>query len=320
MKLESAIELRDELISQFKLEPKLTRSPSTGLGFRTRRQVAPPRIAIGISPTDVQEDDYLIAVRDQQQDASAREIIDQITSRCRGEVDYRQMSILSPRSANLGLIRPLVIGASISNENVTSGTIGLFVKRPNSSKRYLLSNSHVLVDDRSSSSLVIQPGSSEKVPGKNRVATLADWISVTVGSVNYIDAAIAEIDPSIKDNGNILASGQPIQGLAEVQGPGIHVSKNGRTTGLTHGLTRGFGLGNISVEWDNGVASFSDVFESYSANGNFSAGGDSGSLIYDKQNRGVGLLFAGGEELNTGLDITYAIPLTTVLKALNVVI
>ncbi|WWW36995.1 hypothetical protein V8017_09795 [Stenotrophomonas rhizophila] len=318
MKLQTAIALRDELINEFALRPTFANSPSMGPGFRARRSTPPPSIALGIAPADAKDDDYIIAIRDQQQDSEAQELIGMLVSRCRGEVDLRKMSILQLRNVNVEQVRPLEIGFSVSNANVPSGTIGLFVNRPNCKERYLLSNYHVLVDEYFSSTVITQPGSDEKTGGHDDVATLADFVPISVGGVNFVDAAIARIDKSVSNQRNILASGVPIQGVSNVQAGHIRVSKNGRTTGLTHGLTRGFGLNNLSVAWGSGVAFFNDVFEVYSPRSDFSAGGDSGSLIYNEYNEGVGLLFSGGIELSTGHDITYAIPLTSVLNALNV--
>ncbi len=51
----------------------------------------------------------------------------------------------------------------------------------------------------------------------------------------------------------------------------------------------------------------------------FSDGGDSGSLIFNEDNEGVGLLFAGGDSGGTnGMGLTYANPLRTVLDSLKV--
>ncbi len=53
--------------------------------------------------------------------------------------------------------------------------------------------------------------------------------------------------------------------------------------------------------------------------GAFSEGGDSGSLVVDADLKGVGLLFAGGEQGGSnGKGLTYANPLKNVLDALKV--
>jgi len=51
----------------------------------------------------------------------------------------------------------------------------------------------------------------------------------------------------------------------------------------------------------------------------FSGPGDSGSLIVNAERRGIGLLFAGGDQGGTnGKGLTYANPLRAVLDALEV--
>ena len=53
----------------------------------------------------------------------------------------------------------------------------------------------------------------------------------------------------------------------------------------------------------------------------FSRGGDSGSLIVDHEVRGIGLLFAAGDQGGpNGIGLTFANPLCAVLEALKVVL
>ena len=94
------------------------------------------------------------------------------------------------------------------------------------------------------------------------------------------------------------------------------VGKTGRTTDLTQGTIRATGV-SINVNYgEAGVAHFRDQFSVRSTNAqNFSAGGDSGSIVWQWNSRlsPVGLLFAGGggttfcnrmSRVVTALDIT----------------
>jgi hypothetical protein len=71
----------------------------------------------------------------------------------------------------------------------------------------------------------------------------------------------------------------------------------------------------INVAYGGGrVATFADQIAIQASSGNFSAGGDSGSLIWtwDSARRPVGLLFAGGG------NVTFANKIGRVLTALDI--
>lgn len=88
------------------------------------------------------------------------------------------------------------------------------------------------------------------------------------------------------------------------------MKKSGRTTGLTHSTISYVGV-NVTVRYDGGRAYFTDQF--FVSRGDFSAGGDSGSLIVtdDAAANPVGLLFAGSS------SDTIANPIHSVLTQLG---
>ena len=81
-----------------------------------------------------------------------------------------------------------------------------------------------------------------------------------------------------------------------------------------------FELDNIVVSYDIGNLRFDNQIEVEGTGTKaFSDGGDSGSLIFDEGNLGVGLLFAGGDSGGSNdKGLTYANPLKAVLDALKV--
>jgi hypothetical protein len=96
----------------------------------------------------------------------------------------------------------------------------------------------------------------------------------------------------------------------------MNVGKTGRTTQLTHGIITDCNA-TIRVNYGGGrVALFSDQITIRGIGGGFSAGGDSGSLIWtwDARRNPVGLLFAGGG------DFTFANKIPRVLAALDITI
>ena len=91
----------------------------------------------------------------------------------------------------------------------------------------------------------------------------------------------------------------------------MDVQKYGRTTGFTQGEVYLIDA-TVIVRYDSGFARFVDQI--IITPGNFSSGGDSGSLIVDLNNRPVGLLFAGSS------SYTIANHIDNVLSSFNVAI
>lgn len=128
------------------------------------------------------------------------------------------------------------------------------------------------------------------IPSKSRVRSLP------VGAVrqpypNLVDAALAyPIDLAVVDDSIInLGSTQGVRDL----NLGDSVSKSGRTTETTHGRVVGID-GDFQVEYDGKVARFVNQIVIRASKGNFSDGGDSGSVILTTDGYFGGLLFAGG--------------------------
>lgn len=210
--------------------------------------------------------------------------------------------------------RPPFPGISIGHFKVTAGTLGCFVK-DSANKIYILSNNHVLANSNKAkiSDVILQPG---KLDGgrkaKDVIAMLSDFKVIEFNKPNNMDAAIAEIvdelDPIylINQKNKIKSSVLPQNGMK--------VEKFGRTTGHTKGRITTRNL-DLKVDFDGKDIEFQDQFEIKGNNGSmFCDGGDSGSLIFEKDTfKAVGLLFAGTED-----GTTFATPIKQVLKQLSV--
>jgi hypothetical protein len=123
---------------------------------------------------------------------------------------------------------------------------------------------------------------------------------------NLVDAACARvIDPD-------LAEEDTIAGVRDFQ-LGDSVEKRGRTTEKTFGRIEGV-YADAKVQYSAGTATFTDQYLIRGDSGDFSAGGDSGSAIYDLDGYLGGLLFAGGG------GVTLANRITHVLAALGGVV
>lgn len=145
-------------------------------------------------------------------------------------------------------------------------------------------------------------------PDQNHPAlgALAEWQAVSPSAPNRVDAALLDslidgfhtIAPDILDIGEL----DPTPATADVDLPACKV---GRTTGLTCGRCTETGAA-VRVHYADFDAIFvdQDVFRADS--GDFSAPGDSGSLILCRQmHRPLALLFAGGGALTIGNPIRH---------------
>ncbi len=208
-------------------------------------------------------------------------------------------------------------GDSVGHFNITAGTLGCIATLVgNIQDRYILSNNHVLADENRAAigDAIYAPGPYDGGLPINTIADLSDFQAIDfAGHPNYVDAAIAKlIDP--------LSVPPLIPNIGRVANPPASVvlyqsvRKKGRTTRHTVGIVTDLSA-SIRVGYDSGVAMFEDQIGITGAGGDFSAGGDSGSLIVDAITlRPIGLLFAGGGGL------TFANPIDKVLARFDATI
>lgn len=214
--------------------------------------------------------------------------------------------------------RPLRPGLSVAQCAVTAGTIGGFVVLDGDDRRYVLSNNHVLADsDRAApGSAVLQPGSADGGTAADAVGELATVVPLQLATPNLADAALALLADDVEVEA--LYPGGAITTTAPADDDMV-VEKVGRTTGLTRGVVTAIELDGVAVGYPGGVVVFDDQVEVTGSAGAFSAGGDSGSLVYDPVARAaVGLLFAGSERGGpAGTGLTFCNPVDPVLEALG---
>ncbi|SFD89427.1 hypothetical protein [Blastococcus tunisiensis] len=217
--------------------------------------------------------------------------------------------------------RPLRPGLSVAHEAVSAGTLGGFVRTP--SGLAMLSNNHVLAASNSAfpGDAVRQPGPADGGGSADRVATLTAFQPMVAG-VNLVDAAVALLDADVPATPGDLPGGPllgAVPGSLDVD-PDEAVEKVGRTTGHTRGRITAVEVDGVAVQYDEAVYRFDDQIEIEGRGGPFSAGGDSGSVIWRSRDRApVALLFAGSETGGSaGTGVTFANPLATVLAVLGV--
>jgi len=215
--------------------------------------------------------------------------------------------------------RPVPIGVSVGHVDVTAGTLGCRVTAGCHS--YALSNAHVFSDgnDYIVGENILQPGVYDGgINPDDSIAYLSYRVPIemTETALNTVDAAIAITD--ISKVGNSTPSdgyGTP-RYYSLTPSVNLNVMKYGRTTGQTYGYIDAINA-TVLVEYDGTNARFVRQIIIKASNGaNFSAPGDSGSLVVAsggaKERYSVGLVFAAGS------GITAANPINDVLSALNV--
>jgi hypothetical protein len=208
--------------------------------------------------------------------------------------------------------RPPFPGISVGHFRITAGTLGCFVKDPRNSI-YVLSNNHVLGNSNTArwNDPILQPGPEDGGRRRDTVANLRYLVDLEFSGPNYMDAALAIIQEGLNPLYPIY-NRRAVTGTVDPRNK-MRVEKWGRTTGHTVGSVTTSNL-DIIVDFDGHELEFLDQFEIKARGRMFCDGGDSGSLILERDtSNAVGLLFAGNDE-----GTTYATPINEVLTTLNV--
>jgi len=196
-----------------------------------------------------------------------------------------------------------------------SGTLGALLTDGTTS--YILSNNHVL--GLSGNAIVgqdiTQPGLIDSGCAVSTV--VADFTAAPPLGPSNVDAAVAQLRPGGMDaSGEIEDIGVP-SSLVASPTVGMSVAKSGRTTGFTTGTISSINT-SVSVQYQAGCGQGKKFTVSFTNQivigpGNFSAGGDSGSLIVtnNSNHQPVGLLFAGSS------TTTIANPINQVLSQVS---
>ena len=197
-------------------------------------------------------------------------------------------------------MRPAMGGFSCGHFRVTAGTIatgcydaGALPGIP--SRYYMLSNNHVLANSNFAAigDPCLQPGVFDGgAVATDTIGRLARFVPIkyrtpTTAPRNFVDAAIAQVDFH-NLNREIYWIGY-VRRLYAAPTVGMIVQKTGRTTNFTTGRVTNINA-TVDVNYGSGrVARFARQILTT----NMSAGGDSGSLVTNLDEDGVGLLFAG---------------------------
>jgi hypothetical protein len=284
---------------------------------------APTTVAVGVVP---RPRGFGLALRVTSADVLALPSVEDVLKRYGDEAEVR---VVGPVRAATGTgaagsrLRWLVLhpGASVAHPDVTAGTLGAFV-RDGDGRVLLLSNNHVLADtDRAQvGDPVLSPGPADG--GRrdlDRVATLTSFECLSAGR-NLLDLAVAAVDDPAHVGGNEVPEGT-LSGVVEELLDGVLVAKVGRTTGHTTGTVTAIELDGVTVDYGRrDVFTFDECLEVEGDLGAFSDGGDSGSVVYDRESlAAVGLLFAGSSAGGAnGAGLTFCNPAALALRTAQV--
>lgn len=312
---DSARELKARILAQLPSAPVAASDAGTDAPW--------PWVAVGLTPVGGAA--ARVAVRLQRE--GDRALLPDLGAAAAAEIDVRVIgpvrALGSPTPAELqARVRPLRPGLSVAHPAVSAGTLGGFVRTGGGLA--VLSNNHVLAasDAAALGDAVFQPGPADGGGADDRVATLTAFERFREGLPNLVDAAVAVLDAGVgAEPGNVPGGplGADVVAAVDID-PDDTVEKVGRTTGHTRGAVTAVEVDAVAVQYDAVVHRFDDQIEIQGLTGGFSAGGDSGSVIWRSADRApMALLFAGSATGGVrGTGVTFANPLATVLRLLDV--
>ena len=310
MLLSSVREFKQSVSEEVKAQADF---PGAATFYAATEAPMPAQMGLGVAKRD--DGEHVLAIR-----TANREAAEAMAARVNGEADVRIIDI-TPRNTPAyyqARRRPLEPGQQVGMaDKGFVGTLGCFAWDADGNLG-VVSNAHVLAD--SGLAQIDHPfGQPYGTNPADRVGVLTRWLLPAPGVPGIADAAFARLDNTTALRGYSGALGGPIRGARAVAGSdlGREVVKGGRTTGASLGKITVVELDGVPVGYPQGTLVFNDAIEiTGGPNSDFSAPGDSGSMILDRDGWAIGLLWAGG--ISGGIDHTYACPLKRTLDALGV--
>jgi len=285
---------------------------------RLRTAEDTPVAAIGVAPGKGRE--YKLAVRIFRGAERYQAGLMRGLGKHMGEIDLATGVRYKPRLT----IKP---GGSIGHYKITAGTLGGFVE--DAKNYYIMSNNHVLANSNQcfGADPILQPGPIDAGSSAPIVVGRLDkWFPLSKASRDGVDVALA----TFSDNVDFFEPWD-YTGIGRIEKTHVtdrmsvtRVIKRGRTTGVRRGTVSAFELDGVQIDYgtssDPAIVTYDDQIEIIGSpsSRDFSAGGDSGSFIIDRDTMQVyALLYGGGPDAN-GIDRTLAHFIPDVFKAMKV--
>jgi hypothetical protein len=221
----------------------------------------------------------------------------------------------------------LKAGGSIGHYKITAGTLGGFVE--DDDNYYMMSNNHVFANSNQcfGGDPILRPGPVDAGGSTPKIVGHLDkWFPLSKIARNGVDVAIATFDDSVDDfyPWDYTGIGRIKKTHVTNRMSVTRVIKRGRTTGVRRGTVSAFELDGVQIDYgtrsDPAIVTFDDQVEIIGSppSRDFSAGGDSGSFVIDRDTMQVyALLYGGGPDAD-GIDRTLAHFIPDVFKAMKV--
>ncbi|OYT66104.1 hypothetical protein B6U74_01920 [Candidatus Bathyarchaeota archaeon ex4484_205] len=211
----------------------------------------------------------------------------------------RIVPLMATRKKRTDRWRPVPGGVSIGHKNVTAGTSGSLVVEKSTNSVYILTCNHVAANSdfveiprARRGDHVLQPGPIDGGKlGADTIGYLHKWSKLSLNKPVKLDAALVKptkldiVDDKILDIG-------VVGGIAKPR-IGEKVIKSGRTTGVTVNYITDVDA-KIRVDYPDGTVTLENQIVIGQP---FASGGDSGSLVLNKNKEAVGIVVAGSDKL-----------------------
>ena len=214
-------------------------------------------------------------------------------------------------------VRPAMPGSGLGHTAVTVGTFGCLVRRKgDSTGLYVLSNAHVLANEglAAPGDGIVQPGSLDGgTSDGDSFARLTDFVPFEFTDTsfpNLVDAAIAKVRRRTWVGPKLRILDIAPAGVSKTVRRGMHIKKVGRTTDYTTGVITDVHL-RLALKYHrpSGSGRARVGFRDQVLCTRYSAGGDSGSVILNNNDKVVGLHFAGAASGSVFNRITHVLEL-----------
>ena len=201
--------------------------------------------------------------------------------------------------ANTARHRPAMPGCGLGHFEVEAGTFGCLVRKKGKPELYVLSNSHVLANEgfcKEGDPILQFAKHDGGAQPDDVICELAEWVPFKFsedGFDNLVDAAIARVLKPADVTSAVNLIGVP-KGVSTVVRRGMKVRKCGRTTDLTVGeITDVDYRLPMTYKTPDGQGSGRVGLRDQVLCTRYTAGGDSGSAVFNLNDEIVGLHFAG---------------------------
>jgi len=225
----------------------------------------------------------------------------------------------------IGRRRPIIGGISTGHYEFSTGTIACIVRDATTKEPMVLSNNHVFAEESTNYVQNVNVGDGVIQPGRadgggvfggsstdDTIGNLSRWINFDEDGQNIADCAVAKINVDainaiLGDNESHVV----VRGLKTITN-GIQVEKYGRTTGHTTGTIVDADFSCYVGYGDKWILFVDQILVQMNI-----SGGDSGSLLLDRNGYAVGLVFARADGGN-GIIYCIANKINSVFSLLDI--